>query len=101
MKVNQFGQIEETFIPLFCEQNVSYKYKLVHGNNNGYSAIKMHWGREIIVCSNGLTKLEGTDFVLTHKKSSNPLSFIELTINEGIKNYNFLNNRIEIASVQH
>ncbi|MBL0049715.1 MAG: hypothetical protein IPP32_16655 [Bacteroidetes bacterium] len=98
MRVNQFGQIEETFTPSFCERNISYKYKLIHANNNGYSAIKMHWGREIIICSNGLTQLDSTQFVLTHKKSSNPFSFIEFTINEGIKNYNFLNNRIEIAS---
>lgn len=98
MELNQFGQVEESFIPTFCRHNIAYTYRLIYGKNNGYSAIKVDWGRLIKVCSNGLTKFEGSKFVLAHKQNSNYTAFAKLTVEEGIKNYNFINQRIEKSS---
>ncbi len=98
IQLNQYGQVEEIFIPSFCEHNVAYTYRLIYGRNNGYSAIKVDWGRVIKICSNGLTKFEGSKFVLAHKQNSNYTAFAKLTVEEGIKNYNFINQRIEKSS---
>jgi hypothetical protein len=99
LTVNRNGQLIEEFIPAFSQQQVAYTYCLIHGNNNGYNAIKMFWGRKVIICSNGLTRYKDADnFILNHTQSSNSKTFVQQTVEEGIKNYNFINNRIETSS---
>lgn len=92
--VDRFNRINEVFTPNFPTSQIEYKYSLVYGINNGYSAMKITWGRAVIVCSNGLIRFEGDQFKLKHDFKSDIKQFINKTVEEGILNYTRTNEQI-------
>jgi hypothetical protein len=74
-----------------------YKYGLHYARNNGYDAYKVHWGREIIICTNGLKNHEKGQARWKHTREMALDKFIEDTIQEGLGNQQWLEQRIEAA----
>lgn len=83
--VNQYGQIIEKFDCYFEDEEIKFSYLLNHARNNGYNAVQVMFGREVIICSNGLTKLIGEDFKWRHTSKQKVSDFIALTLDRGIK----------------
>jgi hypothetical protein len=96
--VSQFGQITEFFkfdTPGF---QTIFKYGLVYAKNNGYEAYRATWGRLILCCTNGLTVWKGQKrFRWKHTREIDLNDFITGTIQEGVANQLFLENRINIS----
>lgn len=74
-----------------------YKYGLYYARNSGYDAYKVHWGREIIVCTNGLKRWEGGISRWKHTRELEVGKFIEASVQEGIGNQQWVEQRIETA----
>jgi hypothetical protein len=74
-----------------------YRYGLHYARNSGYDAYKVYWGREIIICTNGLKTWEGSVSRWKHTRELAVGKFIEETIQEGIGNQQWLEQRINTA----
>ncbi len=92
--VDRYGRLIEIFTPKFSTHNFEYKYCLIYGQNNGYSAIKVYWARKVIVCSNGLTSFNGPQFKLIHNNLADYKTFLQLSVEKGISNYKVLNQQL-------
>lgn len=95
LKRTEFGGVMEEFRFDNPGFQTNYKYNLVYARNTGYEAYRVNWGREILICSNGLTRWEGSQVRWKHTNEINLDEFIEGTIADGIKNQQFIENRIE------
>jgi len=74
-----------------------YKYGLHYARNSGYDAYKVYWGREIIVCTNQLKNWEGSISRWKHTRELAVANFIQETVQEGIGNQQWLEQRIDAA----
>jgi hypothetical protein len=102
--ITQFGEPFEKFS--FIKNNfkhvegepIGYSINLIYGLNNGYSSYRFSLNREILICSNGMTKAERIEFAkLKHKQNPNVSGFID-DINKSIVEYDLmLQNRIKEA----
>lgn len=93
--VSDYGQVAEVFD--FNDQGLQtkYRYILVYARNNGYEAYQVNWGREVVVCTNGLTTWKGSKFKWKHTRETDLKDFISLTVNEGVANQHFIEGRIK------
>lgn len=92
-----FGEVVENFKFDSDGFQTRFKYGLVYARNNGYEAYKVNWGREIIICTNGLKRWEGSHFAWKHTREIDLSQFIQRTIADGVGNQKFLEERIEIG----
>jgi hypothetical protein len=68
-------------------EEIGYSVFLIYGLNNGYSSYRVFLGREILVCSNGMTSIENAEFArLKHLKNPDIRTFIN-DIYETINRY--------------
>jgi hypothetical protein len=74
-----------------------YKYGLYYARNSGYDAYKVFWGREIIICTNQLKSWDGTVLRWKHTREMALEKFIDDTIQEGLGNQQWLEQRINAA----
>ncbi len=89
-----FGEVTEYFKFDNPGFQTEFKYGLVYARNNGYEAYRVNWGRLIIICTNGLKAWKGVNFSWKHTKEVDLSEFISKTVNEGIANQNFLEEKI-------
>jgi len=88
----RFGEVIENFTFKQPEvkkggEPVKYKIGLIYGLNNGYSSFRFQVTRTILVCKNGLTKVEKRNFAqLKHTKTASIPDFVE-KVKEGMDNY--------------
>ncbi len=90
-----FGEVAEGFCVPDQGGQVGLTCKVLYGLNNGYSSFRIIWGRQVLICSNGLTtfqtvgrdrwfhtnRLDITDFVTQSiDAASNHLSDVERQI---------------------
>lgn len=71
-----------------------FRYGLVYARNNGYEAYKVNWERLVLICTNGLKGWRGTKNTWKHTKAIDLADFIANTVEEGIGNQRFLEERI-------
>jgi len=77
---------------------VDLEYGLVYARNTGYDAFRVDWGRYVLVCSNGLKRWDSTNqFKWYHNHQVELNEFLNRTVEEGIGNQKFLEERIQIA----
>ncbi|MDD2740658.1 MAG: hypothetical protein PHV02_00155 [Rhodocyclaceae bacterium] len=74
-----------------------FRYGLHYARNSGYDAYKVHWGREVIICTNGLKRWESSVSRWKHTRELAVMDFIEETVREGIANQQWLEERIHNA----
>lgn len=55
VSLTPFGEVVESFLVPGRGTQVGLTCKVIYGRNNGYSSYRLHWGRVVLVCSNGLT----------------------------------------------
>lgn len=90
----KFGEVIE-FFDLDSEGfQTQYRYGLVYAKNNGYDAYKVNWERYILICTNGLRAWTGERFAWKHTKEIELSKFIERTVEDGIGNQEFIEERI-------
>jgi len=94
-KNKKTGQVFETFMFNNNGFQTDYEYHLNYAKNNGYSAYNINWGREVLICSNGLTEWRGENSQWRHTKKIELSNFISTTVAEGVGNQEFLEKRIE------
>jgi hypothetical protein len=72
-----FGEVVENFSVPDENTQIGLKFKVIYGLNNGYSSYRLHWGRVVLICSNGLTAFRklGRDRLL-HKKGVDIRDFV-------------------------
>jgi hypothetical protein len=95
---NKFGNVIEFFNFDSPGYQVEYNYGLVYARNTGYDAYKVEWGRCVLVCSNGLTRWEGSKFNWKHNGDIDLSDFITMTINDGVGHQQFIEQRIEAST---
>ena len=95
--INKYGEIIEKFDCNFDSEEIKFSYLLHHAGNNGYNAVKVQFGRVVIVCTNGLTRVEGEAFKWFHTNHQSINSFVNLTVNTGIKQKQLVHLNIENA----
>jgi len=80
------------------DEPINYQVKLIYGLNNGYSSYRIILKRKVLVCSNGMTSVERSEFAkLKHVANPNIESFIK-KIEESVINYNtILQKKIQSA----
>ncbi|MCS0585340.1 hypothetical protein NX784_27550 [Massilia pinisoli] len=71
-----------------------FRYGLVYARNNGYEAYKVNWERLVLICKNGLKGWRGTKNSWKHTKAIDLSDFIAATVEDGIGNQRFLEERI-------
>lgn len=91
------GDVTEWFDLHSPGHQTEFRYGLHYARNSGYDAYKVHWGREIIVCTNGLKRWEGSVSRWKHTRDLAMKDFIEETVMEGIANQQWLEERIHTA----
>lgn len=65
---------------------IKLSYLLQYARNNGYHGIKVSWGRMVIVCSNGLIRIDGGEQLkYRHLKTASVNDFVNQSLIEGIK----------------
>lgn len=90
-----FGEVTEYFKFDNPGFQTEFKYGLVYARNNGYEAYRVNWERYVLICTNGLKRREGDNkFHWKHTKEVDLTEFISKTVNEGIANQNFLEEKI-------
>ena len=91
------GDVVEWFDFHSFDSQIKYKYGLYYARNSGYDAYKVLWGREIIICTNGLKSWEkgGSRWKHTHELALG--QFIQDTIQDGLGNQQWLEQRIDAA----
>jgi hypothetical protein len=77
-----------------------FKYGLVYARNNGYEAYKVNWGRQVVICTNGLKAWRGSQLKWKHTKEVNLSAFIQQSVNDGVGNQKFLEERISASRNQ-
>ena len=92
-----YGQVIENFEIDTPGFQTTYRYGLIYAKNNGYEAYKVNWGREVLICTNGLTAWRGSKSSWKHTKEIDLNDFITDTVNEGIGNQRFLEERINAS----
>lgn len=94
--INKYGQLIEQFDYNDNDGLIKFSYLLYHARNNGYNAIKVQWGRVVIVCTNGLTLVDGGDTMkLQHLRSVSIEEFVKKSLLEGIERKLATEERIE------
>lgn len=88
------GDVMELFDFHSTGFQTEYQYGLLYARNSGYDAYKVHWGRVIIVCENGLNYWEGSIMRWKHTRKVAMGDFIDATIKEGVGNQKWLEQRI-------
>lgn len=91
------GDVVEWFDFHSFDCQTKYKYGLYYARNSGYDAYKVLWGREIIICTNGLKTFEQGSSRWKHTREFALSKFIEDTIQEGLGNQQWLEQRIDAA----
>ncbi len=94
IEIGAFGEVIEFFQFDNAGFQTQYEYGLVYARNNGYEAYKVSWGRWIIICTNGLKRWEENRSAWKHTKNVDLSAFIAQTVEEGIGNQRFLEERI-------
>ncbi len=94
---SKLGDVMEWFNFDSSGFQTKYRYGLNYARNSAYDAYKVRWGREIIICTNGLTRWEGSVSRWKHTRELAMNDFLEETINEGIGNQQWLEQRIDVA----
>jgi hypothetical protein len=94
-KKTNYGSVMEEFSFNNPGFQTGYKYNLIYARNTGYEAYRVSWGRKVLICSNGLTRWEGSQVRWKHTNEIDLVEFIEGSIAEGIKNQQFIEKRIE------
>lgn len=92
-----YGQVIEFFgidTPGF---QTTYRYGIVYARNTGYESYRVNWGRTVLICTNGLTEWRGSQYRWKHTKEIDLNVFITNTVNEGIANQHFLEERINVS----
>lgn len=92
-----YGQVIEFFEIETPGFQTTYKYGLVYAKNNGYEAYKVNWERKVLICTNGLTAWKDKYFRWKHTKKIDLDNFITNTVNDGIANQHFLEDRINAS----
>lgn len=96
IKKNNYGKVIEIFQFYNKGFQTNYEYILNYAQNDGYDSYKVIWGREIVICTNGLTNWKNaTKSNWRHTKEIELEKFVSNSINEGIGNQEFLEKRIE------
>ncbi|MET0066542.1 MAG: hypothetical protein ABW076_09375 [Candidatus Thiodiazotropha sp.] len=54
-KLTPFGEVVENFSVPDQHKQVELKFNVIYGLNTGYNSYRLHWGRVVLICSNGLT----------------------------------------------
>ena len=94
----RFGNIVEYFQFDSPGFQVGMEYGLVYARNTGYDAYKVDWRRYVLVCTNGLRQWSRTDQIKWHHTHRVELGeFIRKSIEDGIGNQRFLEDRIHTA----
>ncbi len=84
LSVNQYGKWVERF-DLKGRGQLKFSYLLHHARNIGYDAIRVKWERLVLVCTNGLTKIESAkNYKWKHTNEQDIFSFVNNSINEGV-----------------
>jgi len=91
------GDVMEWFDFQSPGYQTEFRYGLHYARNSGYDAYKVHWGRMVIICSNGLKRWEGSVSRWKHTRELAMNDFIEETVTEGIANQQWLEERIHAA----
>lgn len=91
------GDVVEWFDFHSFDCQTKYKYGLYYARNSGYDAYKVLWGREIIICTNGLKSWEKGGSRWKHTREFELGQFIQDTIQEGLGNQQWLEQRIGAA----
>lgn len=99
ISLGAFGEVIEYFDLDSSGFQTQYKYGLVYAKNNGYDAYKVNWKRYVLICANGLRGWAGKSFAWKHTKEVELSKFIDTTVQDGIGNQKFIEERI-IASRQ-
>jgi hypothetical protein len=96
-KKGSFGEVVEYFKFNNPGFQTEFRYGLVYARNNGYEAYKVNWGRYILICTNGLTVWTGNNFRWKHTKEIDLAEFIAKTVEGGIGNQKFLEEKISTS----
>ncbi|MCF8070581.1 MAG: hypothetical protein K9L30_18530 [Desulfobacterales bacterium] len=94
---SKYGKVTEFFEFDAAGFQTKYRYGLVYAKNNGYDAYRVDWGREVVVCKNGLTIWKGSKYRWKHTKEINLNHFIENTVKEGLENQQLIEDRINAS----
>ena len=94
---SKYGKVTEFFEIDAPGFQTKYRYGLVYAKNNGYDAYRVNWKREVVVCTNGLTKWEDSNYRWKHTKEIHLDSFITNTVKEGLENQQFIEDRINAS----
>ncbi|QEP41876.1 hypothetical protein D5085_01155 [Ectothiorhodospiraceae bacterium BW-2] len=97
MKRNRSGDVIESFKFDMQGFQTEYRYGLIYAKNSGYDAYKVSWGRMVLICTNGLKAWRGTNFRWKHTREIDLTDFIQTTVNDGIGNQKWLEDRIGAA----
>jgi hypothetical protein len=92
-----FGDVIEYFDLDSSGFQTQYKYGLVYAKNNGYDAYKINWKRSVLICTNGLRGWAGKRFAWKHTKEVELSKFIDTTVEDGIGNQKFIEERISAS----
>jgi hypothetical protein len=94
---SKYGKVTEFFKIDAPGFQTKYRYGLVYAKNNGYDAYRVDWGREVLVCKNGLTIWKGSKYRWKHTKEIHLNNFIANTVKEGLENQQFIEDRINAS----
>ena len=95
---NNYGKVTEIFQFYNKGFQTNFEYILNYAENNGYDSYKVIWGREIVICTNGLTAWDkATKSNWRHTREIELEKFVSNSVNEGIGNQEFLEKRIELS----
>lgn len=88
------GEVVEQFSFEATGLQTEYLYGLNYAKNNGYNAYKVHWGRMVLICSNGLKDWRGTKYNWKHTREIDLADFINNTVQEGVGHQLWLERKI-------
>lgn len=95
---NAFGNHVEFFHFDSPGFQVDLDYGLVYARNTGYDAYKVDWKRYILVCTNGLKAVDSQNqYKWYHNGHVDIGAFLTQTVNEGVRQQQFLEAKIEAA----
>ncbi len=93
-EVGAFGEVIEFFNSDSTGFQTQYEYGLVYARNNGYEAYKVIWIRWVLICTNGLKGWGNYNVAWKHTKDVDLSTFITRTVEDGIDNQKFMEERI-------
>ena len=97
--VNDNGVLEEVFETSLISKRISYNYVVSFARNNGYDTVHLDWDRSVIICRNGLKRIDESSGVAWYNSPDKSIKhLVEESVSKAVEQRMTVEINIDIAA---